>query len=164
MNLFYTAVLCPVWKVTSIHHPSSTACPRSSGVELLGRRFLILCVGKFGVSQVITTFILLLHTVGEEEEQENRTKESDHSACYYRWRGYKRLLKSFRKMYPFRYSNSKDNALPVCLVGMYRCMGSTSVSADTHVIDWHQRIGRYGGICRFLQLKCCYQLLAEFVI
>lgn len=47
---------------------------------------MILWIGKFGVSQVITAFILLLHAVGQEEEEENGTKESNHSTSYYSWR------------------------------------------------------------------------------
>lgn len=58
----------------------------SSGIELLGRRFVVLCVGKFGVSEVIAAFVLLLHAVGEEEEEENCTQESDHSTSYHRCR------------------------------------------------------------------------------
>lgn len=56
------------------------------GIELLAGGFVILRIGKFGVSQVITAFILLLHTVGQEEEEENSQKESNYSTCYYSWR------------------------------------------------------------------------------
>lgn len=65
-----------------------------SGVELLGWRFVILCCGEFGVSQVITTFVLLLHAVGEEEEEQDGTDESNHPASDHRWRGHKQRLAS----------------------------------------------------------------------
>lgn len=65
----------------------------SSGVELLGRRFVIGCCGNFCVPQGITTFILLLHAVGKKDEEENCTEESDHSAGYHRWRGHKNISK-----------------------------------------------------------------------
>lgn len=64
----------------------------SSGVELLGWCFVVLCVGHFAVSQFIATFVLLLHAVGEEEEEEHSTQESHHPACYHRWRGHKEGL------------------------------------------------------------------------
>lgn len=68
------------------------------GIELLGRGFVILCIGKLGVSQVITAFILLLHTVGQEEEEENGTKETNYSTGYYSWREQERELKSPHSM------------------------------------------------------------------
>lgn len=64
----------------------------ASSVELLGRCFVIGCCGKFGVPQVIATFILLLHTVGNEKEEENSKEESNHSTCYHRWKGHKERL------------------------------------------------------------------------
>lgn len=64
------------------------------GIELLGGGFVILCIGKFGVSQVITAFILLLHTVGQEEEEENGTKETNYSTSNYSWREQEMELKS----------------------------------------------------------------------
>lgn len=67
----------------------------SLGIELLGGGFVILCIGKFDVSQVITAFILLLHTVGQEEEEENSTQETNYSTCYYSWRKKEMGLKSF---------------------------------------------------------------------
>lgn len=79
----------PVLKETESVQSPKTA---GSGVELLGWCFVVLCVGQFGVSQFVATFVLLLHAVGEEEEEEHGTQESDHPTCYHRWRGHKEEL------------------------------------------------------------------------
>lgn len=67
----------------------------SSGIELLGRCFVIGCCGKFGVSQGIAPFILLLHAVGEEDQEENSREESKHSACYHCCREHKGISKCY---------------------------------------------------------------------
>ena len=57
---------------------------RGSGVELLGGLLLVGTGGHFGHAQGVAALVLLLHAVGDEQDQEEGAQEPDHAACDHR--------------------------------------------------------------------------------